>query len=429
MTILYDIIFVLFAIAYLPYLVFTGRCHRDLWQRFGIYPKDIMDDIKSKKVLWVHAVSVGEVMAARSFCKSLIKRYPQKRLVISTITKTGNDTAKKFFGDSVTILYLPVDISFVLNRLFRNIEIGGFIVIETEIWPNLITALHRRGVPIALVNGRISPGSYRRYKTVRFLIEGLLRRITLFCMQNDKYKKRIIDMGAPADRVFVTGNMKFDTAGPEGVAEKLNIEALRGDLGLVEGEELFIAGSTHKPEERIVLRVYKKLQVSRPHLKLLIAPRHIERVGEIERLIRRFGFNAVRTSSITDCKDPVLLLDTMGRLSQLFGVATLVFMGGSLMRKGGQNIIEPAAFSKPVIFGPHMFNFKGIAESFLKENAACMVRDENELLKLSKSLLEDAGRLKELGLRARSLIEKNRGATERNIEETSKILCDNTYIH
>ncbi|MBL7068433.1 MAG: 3-deoxy-D-manno-octulosonic acid transferase [Candidatus Omnitrophica bacterium] len=429
MTILYDLIFALFAIAYLPYLVFTGRCHRDILQRFGLYPKDIIENLKWRKVIWVHAVSVGEVMAARCFCETLLERYPRKRLVISTITKTGNDIAKKFFRERATILYLPVDISFVLNKVFGNIGLESFIIIETELWPNLITALDRKGVPITLINGRISPKSYRRYRRVRFLIEGLLRKITLFCMQNDEYKERIIDMGAPHERVSVTGNMKFDTAGPPGIVEKLNIEALRGDLGLAEDAELFIAGSTHRPEEEMIIRIYKDLLVSYPRLKLLIAPRHIERASEIEGLIRKFDFNPVKMSNITNGRNlavsgtkEILVLDMMGRLSQLFSLATLVFMGGSLIGRGGQNILEPAVFSKPIIFGPYMFNFKDIAESFLKEDAACMVRDEDELLKLSRRLLEDSGRQAELGFHARSLIEKNRGATKRNIESIANIL-------
>ncbi len=430
MTLLYDLIFMIFAIVYIPYLLFTGRYHKDFRQRFGIYPRSLLESIKGREVIWVHAVSVGEVMAARLLSEGLLERYPEKRLVISTITKTGNDAAKRFFKDRCSIIYLPVDISYVLNRAFSIIRPRLFIIIETEIWPNLIIALNKRRVPIVLVNGRISPASYGRYLKIKFLIKGILNKITLFCMQSDEYKRRIKNMGAPADKIRVTGNMKFDAADRASRRGRLDTGAIRNDLGLAGEEELFIAGSTHKPEEGMVIRVYKNLLKDLPGIRLLIAPRHIERAVEIEGLARKFGFTPMRTSSMTQCAKedaqkkvpPILILDTMGRLDQIFSIGTIVFMGGSLMRKGGQNILEPAVFSKPIIFGPHMFNFKDIAETFLNEGAACRVEDEDKLLTAAKTLLEDPKKRERLGSRAKSLIDKNRGATKRNLEAIAELL-------
>ncbi len=429
MTVVYNIAFVLFAIAYLPYLLLTGRYHRDIWQRFGFYPDSVMETLEKSDTIWVHAVSVGELKASHRLCESLIQRYPGRRLVISTITKTGNDIARKLFNGRATILYLPVDISFILNSVFDRVKPGYFIIVETELWPNLITVLNKKSVPIVIVNGRISPRSYRRYLKIRMLLEPLLAKITLFCMQNDEYKKRIIDMGAPPGKVKVTGNMKFDTAGETAAANRPDPEAIKNQLNLSSGETLFVAGSTHRPEEEMILKTYSDLVDPYPGLRLLIAPRHIERVPEIERSIRKFNFTPLRVSGIsgpvprsTGSRPPVFVLDVMGRLGEFFSAATLVFMGGSLMPKGGQNILEAAFFSKPIIFGPHMFNFKDIAESFLNKDAACMVNDQNEFLEAANSILKDPPRQEQLGRHAKELIEANMGASGRNISEIAGVL-------
>lgn len=429
MTILYNFFFILFSLAYLPYLIFTGRYHKDFWQRFGFYPKRIIELLDKKDVIWVHAVSVGEVMASCMLLRELFRKYPDKKLVISTVTKTGNMVAKKYFKDKAQIIYLPVDISTIVKKTIDKIKPELFIIIETELWPNLITALEERKIPIIVINGRISPKSYKGYMRIRFLIKGILNKITLFSMQNDEYKNRIEAMGAPKEKVIVTGSMKFDAADRNLKRDMINRDAIRSDLNLDETSPLFIAGSTHRPEEKIILEVYKELLKDIPNLRLLIAPRHIERTGEITRLIRKFGFTPVSFSALKEQTvkngSPVLLLDTMGRLNTLFSIATIVFMGGSLLRKGGQNILEAAQFEKPIIFGPHMFNFKDIAELFLKEDAACRVKNKFELLKTSRLLLNNSQRREKLGSRAKMLVDKNKGATRKNIEQISKILGEN----
>lgn len=424
MTLLYDLVFLVFAIIYLPYLFISGRFHRDIWQRFAIYPKRVRDEVAGKGVIWVHAVSVGEVMAASTLCEKLIKKYPKRRLVISTITKTGNAIAKRLFSGTATIIYLPVDLSLFVRRAIRIIRPEIFIIVETEIWPNLILRLQRDSIPAVLVNGRISPKSFRLYKSARFLFKGVLDKITLFSMQTQEYADRIIEMGAPASKVVVTGNMKFDAAIRDGKAGLADARTLRNDLGLREGEQLFMAGSTHSPEEEMVLRAYKGMLESMPGLRLLIAPRHVERVGEIEGIVRNFGLKSLRISQMeqerrryptVQSPTTVLILDTMGQLSKLYSAATVIFMGGSLMKRGGQNILEPAIFSKPIIFGPHMFNFKDIAESFIRESAARMVKGEDELKDVTSLLFKEKAERDGLGKRARALIEKNKGATERNV--------------
>ncbi|MFH1753466.1 MAG: 3-deoxy-D-manno-octulosonic acid transferase [Candidatus Omnitrophota bacterium] len=437
MTILYDLIFILFSIVYLPYLVFTGRYHKDIWQRFGRYPEGSIEALAGEPVIWIHAVSVGEVMASVALCEAIIRKYPDKRLVISTITKTGNDVAKKHLEGKATVIYLPVDLSPVVNRVLDRIRPSLFIIIETELWPNLIRALSKRKIPVVLVNGRISPGSYRHYKMIRPLFKGVLENMTLFCMQSEEYAERIKNIGAPAERVVVTGSIKFDAAdtASKAFAKGFSDEKeIRRDLGLREDEMLLIAGSTHRPEENTVLEIYSDLLKASPGLRLLIAPRHIDRVPEIEALAKKADFCTVRASSASRApltanrepqtanhRAPVIILDTMGRLSRIFSIGTVIFIGGSLMPKGGQNILEPAIFSKAILFGPHMFNFKDIAEEFVSKDAACMVKDGKDLFKNLDRLLRDTPARESMGHRARALMEKKMGATGRTMVQLEKV--------
>jgi 3-deoxy-D-manno-octulosonic-acid transferase len=329
--------------------------------------------------------------------------------------------------ERATVIYLPVDLSWVAKKAISAINPSVFLVVETELWPNLITALHKRGIPILLVNGRISPRSYKGYMKIRPIFKGMLEKITLFCMQNEEYAQRIKDMGAPTNRVIVTGSVKFDTAAKTYAQGNTDSEKIRRDLGLKEGEKLLIAGSTHRPEEGIVLEIYKDLLKTSPGLRLLIAPRHIERVQEIEALTENAGFGSTRVSGVDRMantkwdKAPVIILDTIGRLSQIFSIGTVIFIGGSLMRRGGQNILEPAIFSKAILFGPHMFNFKDIADQFIKEGAARMVKDKGELFHNISNLLQDVSTRQLMGQRARAIMDKNMGATARTMVYVNKI--------
>ena len=421
MTILYNLVFILFALVYLPYMVFTGKYHRDFKQRLGIFPQKVLKEIQGKDVIWVHAVSVGEVMAVRAFCESFLDKYPSKRLVISTVTKTGNDVARRLFDKKVTIIYLPLDLSWVVNRVLDKFMPKAFVMVETEIWPNLLNSLARRKVTVIMINGRISPKSFERYMMVKFFMKPILEKITLFCMQNRDYAERIKSIGAASDRVVVTGNMKFDAVSR--IPSHIDVDALRSDLGLDKEEAVFIAGSTHPGEDEIVLDVYKKLLKEFPDLRLIIAPRHIERTKEIENLVKRANFTPVRISQTnhelrtTNHDNSVFILDTMGRLSQLYSIATLVFMGGSLIRKGGQNILEPAVLEKPIVFGPNMFNFADITRLFLNRHAACMVKDKEELLEISRNILSDTKLRESLAENAREAVEESLGASRKNLEK------------
>ncbi len=381
--------------------------------RMGIFPKDFF---KKLSPIWIHAVSVGEINAVKSLIRELRKEYPEKNLVISTVTETANTIAKSLVEDGDRVTFLPLDLSFIVKRVVRKIRPSLFVIAETEIWPNLILRLEREKVPIVLVNGRISGRSFRGYRIVKFLLKDILRKISLFCMQTERDKKRILSLGVPKEKVFVAGNMKFDTIDYRDFEE--NYRDYRQKLDLKPTEELIVAGSTHPGEEKIILEVYKKLLIDFSNLRLLIAPRHPERAENIAKLAIKCGFNPVRISQLSDQSTNqkiIFILDTIGKLISFYAISTIVFVGGSLVKRGGHNILEPAFFEKPIIFGPYMFNFQDICDLFLSNKAAIKVDNKQELFEEVKNLLDNPSEKEELSKRARVLILENQGATEKNI--------------
>ncbi|MFC1576083.1 3-deoxy-D-manno-octulosonic acid transferase [Candidatus Omnitrophota bacterium] len=411
--IIYDIFFLVFAIIYLPYLALKSKAHKDFIQRFGVLPRAIREAGTSGPI-WIHAVSVGEVLAIKNLAKDLSAKFPKRKIVLSTTTKTGHDIAQKVIPGTIEKFYFPLDFSFTVKKALNVINPSLVVIAETEIWPNLILELKRRRVPVALVNGRLSERSFGGYKKIRFLFSKILESIDLFCMQAAPDAERIKALGAPAERVKITGNMKFDLAG-------IDLESSTYEMG---PGRLLIAGSTHGGEEEIVLQAYRNLKKKFSDLRLLIAPRHIDRSGSIKKLSEEQGLDATLTSRSGNKKEksPVLVLDTLGELGRLYSLATVVFMGGSLIKRGGHNLIEPAVFGKPIVFGPYMFNFRDMARLFLEDGAALKVEDEKELESVLEGLLADSEKRDTLGQKARGLIEKNKGATERNVTELERFV-------
>ena len=420
MNIFYDIIFIIYFIFSLPAflfkLIFWRKYRKGLGMRFGILPDPIRRDLKiGKRCIWLHAVSVGEITASRPLLEDLRTKFPEHRLVISTTTETGNQVAMKLAKPGEIVIYFPLDMRSIVRRVINDIKPEMFLMMETEIWPNFIGYLHKMGIPMALVNGRISQRSFKGYMLIRWLISGTLKKLGLFCMQTESDAQRIIAMGAPRDRVKVTGNMKFDIPGEEDKDEGKK-SLLRNYLKLANGDELFVAGSTHKGEDEIILRTYKRLADRHNHLRLLIAPRHLERLGHIERLTQRSGFVPVRFSQMQDDKGSnVILLDTIGQLKWIYSAATIVFIGGSLVPQGGHNMIEPASLEKPLLFGPHVFNFQEVANVLLNRKGAILVKDEKELIESCERLLSSSEERLKMGRRAKESISENRGATSRNV--------------
>ncbi len=428
MRLFYNIGFIVFALLYLPYFLLRGKYHKGVWQRFGIFDKDAFKDISASGPVWVHAVSVGEMMTAEGLIDRMRRLYPSKRFVISTVTETGNRIALSSAREGDMVIYFPIDLSFVVRKLAGRINPSLFIAIETEIWPNLFTELAEKKVPIVLMNGRISPKSFRNYRIVRPVMRNILDKAALFCMRTDADAERIKALGAPAERVRVTGNMKFDNVllknekGPDEWPPIRN----KGTW-LKDASRLIIAGSTHRGEEIRILRSYKALRKDHPGLALLIAPRHIERTNEVSGLTRESGFSAIRMSEVERgaarvSEDSVFLLDSIGHLGSLYELATIVFMGGSLIPHGGQNFIEPAAFAKPVITGPYVHNFKSVCELFASSDAIEIVRSDDELLGSLRTLLADDEKRKGMGERAKKLVFGSAGSTDRNIDLIKRFL-------
>ena len=413
---IYDLFFLAFSIIYIPYLILKGKAHRDFLQRFGMLPEAIKLAGKTKPI-WIHAVSVGEVLAVKDFIKKIQAKFPGLKIILSTTTKTGNDVAKKALGKDVLKCYFPLDFSFVVKSVINSINPSVFIMMETEIWPNLILELSKRKIPIILTNGRISDKSFRGYSKIKPFFSGILRKISLFCMRTDADAKRIIDLGAESEKVRITGNMKFDV---EEVKKSRDIIAAKFSLGIDDSSELIMAGSTHNNEEEMLLDVYKKLLGVKGNLRLLIAPRHIERSKLVKRIAEQKGFEATLLSELRKAEDKssfknsVLILDTLGELGGLYDLATVVFLGGSLIRRGGHNIVEPALFGKAIVFGHHMFNFRDMAKSFLENNAATEVMDTDALFNTLKELILDKKRRDIVGNNARDLIDRSKGAIEKN---------------
>ncbi len=427
MVLLYDLIFLIFALIYLPAYLFKRKFHQGFLARLGALPQGL----NLNRPIWIHAVSLGEVMAIRGLLEELRRVYPEKNFVISTVTETGNKIAKNLIRETDFVTYLPLDLSFIIRKVINRVNPSLFILAETEIWPNLISCLSKKNIPIIIVNARISDRSFKGYSLIRFLLKPQLNKILLFCAQTQLDAERFTALGVSQEKIKVSGNLKFDTMD---YTDKRTTEDTdyKQKIGLKSDEKLLVAASTHPGEEKIILGVYKELLSEFSSLRLLIAPRHPERTKDVERVIRKYKFNSLRVSGLADVQvnpltrkpaNPltIFILDTVGELMNYYAIANIVFVGGSLVQKGGHNILEPAALEKPILFGPHIFNFRDIMDLFLANQAAIMVNSPYALKQKIKEFLINPGQALELGRKAKEVLLKNTGSTKRTIELIRKI--------
>src|SRR5919109_1350654 len=383
MYLLYNGLLLLASLGGLPYFTLkslrTTRYRAGLRQRFGHIPEEVVSALQGARPLWLHAVSVGEVIAALPLVNALRRQFPQRSILVSTVTETGQATAReKMAADAC--LYFPLDYPWVVGQVIAGLQPRLFLMMETEIWPNFLHELTRQEIPAILVNGRISPRSFRGYRRLRPFMRQVVRSIDAFCMQSKLDAERIIAIGAEPSRVHITGNIKYDLAlTPLSHAEE---QALRADLRIGDAP-VFMVGSTHRGEEDIAVEDYLQARAQVPTLRLLVAPRHLDRLDEIEALLRRHRLTAHRRSRgrspSQEAETPVLLLDTIGELAKLYAVATVVFVGGSFVPIGGHNVLEPAAHRKAILFGPHMHNFYQIAAALLEAGGAVQVQNAEAL--------------------------------------------------
>jgi 3-deoxy-D-manno-octulosonic-acid transferase len=412
MLILYEILLAFYAVISFPVLLFKGKWHNGFAQRLGFFPKDLKSQLRHDKNIWIHAVSVGEVAAVAGLIRQLKERLSGYRIVLSTSTKTGYELAVQKFQQDALVIWAPLDFRKAAASFVDAIVPRAYIVAETELWPNLFSLLARKNIPIVLVNGRISDKAYPGYKNIRWFMRRFLHLVDSFCMQSDEDAERIIHLGAPPSKVHSVGNVKFDDLPKESTMSP-------EDLGFDAGDELWIAGSTHPGEEEIVLNVFKNIRGRYPRLRLVIAPRHVERTAEVMKLIGSKGFAPQKYSEMKagyKSADAVILVDTIGHLRSLYSLATVVFVGKSFTVSGGHNIIEPAFFAKPVIIGPFMENFRDITAVFKADHALVQLDNPAELEGAMSSLLNSPTKRNELGQRARNVINKYTGATGRSVD-------------
>lgn len=397
--------------------ILRGKYRRGLRERFG----SVAAWTGTASPLWLHAVSVGEAMAAAPLARELAARHPEIPLLVSTVTETGRGVAEQRLP-AARFVFFPLDFGWAVRRALDRLRPRAVLLTETELWPNFLAACARRGIPVVVINGRISPRSFPRYRLVRPWFGRVLSQVRLFCMQSAKDAERILLLGAPADRVRVVGNLKYDFPT---VGVPPDVAGVRTQLGLPPDRRLVVGGSTHRGEEELLLEAFLALSSSRQDLCLLLAPRHPERLEEVERLVRRAGLPSVRRSQLP-AKSlegiSVILLDTMGELVRLYAAASVVFIGGSLIPHGGQNMLEPAAVGRPVLHGPHMGNFAEMRELFRLAGAAMQVEDGESLREKLGALLDDPMLADQMGKAGREIVEAHRGATQRTADLVDAVL-------
>jgi 3-deoxy-D-manno-octulosonic-acid transferase len=411
-----------------PYFLYQAVRYQkyigSLGQRLGFLP--ISFNIDAEESIWIHAVSVGEALTARALAADLKARYPRLRLFLSTTTIAGQQVARGSLSNVDAVFYFPFDWTFIVRRTLALVRPRLFIMMETEIWPNLLRECRRRGVKTIMINGRISSRSYPRYRLVRPFFRRVLADVDRFCMQSEESARRLVELGAAAGRVSVTGSLKFDSLElPAATAHGKPRERVLRFFRVSANRTVIIAGSTMRGEEASVLRAFARVKTAMPNALAVLAPRHPERFGEVERLARDAGFVTVRRSELPIDAEPradVVVLDSIGELAQLYQLATAVFVGGSLVDHGGHNILEPAIFGKPIVFGPHMQNFKEIADAFLSNDAAVQVPSDRELDETLLALVTDSVRRARLGAAARALVEANRGAKNKTLQVIGELL-------
>jgi 3-deoxy-D-manno-octulosonic-acid transferase len=418
---LYDLLLLLVAAGMVPWYLlrraFGLRARRGLRERFGWYAPQRLTAINGRPVLWIHAVSVGETRAAIPLIKGLRQAWPDHALVLTNVTETGHEVAETI-AELDLCLFFPLDLSFVIRRVLDRLQPTLIVIIETEIWPHLIRAAAQRGIPLALVNGRISDRSYPRYRRFKRMLVPLLKQVRLFCMQSDLDCQRIVALGARPENVFSSGNLKFDM--PMNLAEA-DSALLRCRYRLPDALPLWICGSTHDGEETVLLQCYRTLLEQGAELALILVPRHPPRVPAVGELLSAANFPYRRRSQLTSespllAKGEVLLVDTLGELLSLYAASDVVFVGGSLVPVGGHNLLEAALVSRPVIFGPYMHNFREISRLILDAGAGSQVQAVDELPALLTRYLSDRQWGQQQGAAGEKLVAAHTGATTRTVE-------------
>lgn len=416
----YNICLMIYWLVLVPVLIYRLLFEEGFYDRLkqsaGIMPQPTLQQIANSNGIWVHAASVGEIVAASPIVRELKRRFPEETVVVSVVTATGHRMARRIIPEADGHIFFPFDLPVITTRIVDIVNPKAILLVETELWPNFLRLAEKRGLPVMMVNGRISDRSARRYAWIHGFTARMLAQIKKFCMQSRLDARYIVEMGADPARVRVTGNTKYDQT--YAVVTDEEKEKLRKEFGIYDNHPVIIGGSLHKGEEEILLQAFTKIRQRYPQAHLIMAPREITRGSQVEALAVKYGLTARRRTdeSATGKDTDVLVLDTIGELGRIYSLADVVFVGGSFVRIGGHNILEPAAHGKPILVGPHMFNFKEIFALLHSEGAVEMCSTPSEFEKLLLELIGDESRLQRMGESALRLVNENQGATARNVD-------------
>jgi 3-deoxy-D-manno-octulosonic-acid transferase len=409
---IYHLIWTCLVILLLPLFFFTKR--RRIRERFGI---GLPADPPKEGSVWIHALSVGEVLSALPLVKAVRLQYPERHVVFTVTTEQGKEIAHKELQEKVeALLIMPLDFWWSVSKVVNFIRPSLLLLVETDIWPGLIVYLKKRGIRTVLINGRISPSTFRSYRRFRFFARCVFNTMHSCMMQSDIDRDRLLQIGIEEEKVKTVGNIKFDRdwvpMGEEEYKDLLNA------LNLESQGEIWVAGSTHQGEEEIILDVFGRLRKFFPFFRLIIAPRRVERAGDIKRLAMERGYKSLLKTQVSREKEPfeVLILDTIGELGRIYGIATISFVGGSLTPAGGHNLLEPASFGGPVLFGPHTYNFVQMSQLLIEAGGGRRVQDGEDLFETVKALLSDPEQSNTMGQKAKAFVETSRGALGRVME-------------
>ena len=418
---LYSALLCLFLVVTSPYWLLQmlrhGKYRAGLRQRFGAVPLHLKV-ASGRQTIWLHAVSVGEVVAAGGVVEELRQRFPSHRVLISTTTSTGQKLAARRFGEE-SVFYFPLDFRFAIRPYLEALRPDLVIVAETEFWPNFLRLARQSGARIAVINSRISDRSFPGYKRLRFWIPKVLTNIDLFLAQSEEDRRRLVEIGAPEARVAVAGNLKFDVAPPQPPAIVASLRA-----GLQQAGPVLVCGSTLEDEEGSLLSAFRNILANHPQAVMILAPRHPERFAEVATLVESLDFRLIRRSlwGGEPLAGTVFMLDSIGELAALYSLATVAFVGGSLVPRGGHNILEPALYGVPIVTGNHYENFREIVTYFLSRDAVRVV-GVAELPLVLMELADNQAEREKLGSNALAALESQRGATARTVTALGQLLA------
>ncbi len=418
-NLLFPIAFLLMLPKFLSRMASRGGYKKHFEQRFGVFGKGTTAQLREARRIWIHAVSVGEIHVALRFIEEYRVKTPDARFVLSTTTSTAHTLACKKLDPRDLLIYFPLDMPFVMKRVFNAMNPLKLVLVECEFWPNMIREAHRRGIPVSLINGRVSDSSFKGYMKLRFLMRQILEMINPLCMQGRQDADRIIALGARPERVKMLGTAKYDLPPPAADAAASAKSVLK-QIGVSDRALILLGGSTWPGEEAVLCRIYKALREKHPKLFLVLVPRHAERRSNVGFAVEEHGLSfALRSKNDngTAAKPDVLIVDTTGELMSFCAAADMVFVGKSLCEHGGQNPIEPALFGKPVVVGPNMENFPLVMDDFLSAQAIIQVQDAQALGEILGELVADAALRKQLGDAAATLVESRRGVVSAMVQE------------